>query len=100
LVKAAYSSAGIRAISSYRRCKLRTSVELLLGLGVGSGLLQKGGGAVVDQQVKAGAAQNLGGLGAAIGAALGRDGLCVKVDDGHGIQVGGQLPFQRTQASL
>ena len=71
---------------------------LLLGLGVGSGLLQKGGGAVVDQQVKAGTAQNLGGLGAAIGAALGRDGLGVKVDDGHGIQVGVQLLFQRTQA--
>ena len=37
-------------------------------------------------------------LGAAIGAALGRDGLGVKVDDGHGIQVGVQLLFQRTQA--
>ena len=63
LVKAAYSSAGIFAISSYWRCSWRTSACSLLGLGLGGSLLQQGSGVCVDKQLKAGAAQHLAGLG-------------------------------------
>ena len=69
----------------------------LLGLGLGGGLFQKGGGIVVDKQVEAGTAEHLAGLGAAIGTALGRDGLGVKIDDIQGIMIGVELFFQRTQ---
>ena len=71
---------------------------LLLGLGLGGSLLQQGGGVCVDKQLKAGAAQHLAGLGAAIGAALGGNGLGIEINGVERVAVGKKLLFQRTQA--
>ena len=71
---------------------------LLLGLGVLCGLAQQGGGVIVDQQVKVGAAQHLAGFGTAVGAALGGNGLGVKIHHVQGVAVGKALFFQRAKA--
>ena len=71
---------------------------LLLGLGLGGSLLQQGGGVCVDKQLKAGAAQHLAGLGAAVGAALGGNGLGIEINGVERVAVGKKLLFQRTQA--
>mgnify|MGYP007121276122 CR=1 FL=1 len=71
-MKAAYSSAGIRAISVVLALQIADLGALLLGLGVGSGLLQKGAVPSLTSRSKLARLKTVGGLGAAIGAALGR----------------------------
>ena len=66
---------------------------LLLGLGLGGSLLQQGSGVCVDKQLKAGAAQHLAGLGAAVGAALGGNSLGIEINGVERVAVGKNAAF-------
>ena len=75
----------------------RASFELLVNADTAA-LLQQGSGVCVDKQLKAGAAQHLAGLGAAVGAALGGNSLGIEINGVERVAVGKKLLFQRTQA--